>query len=93
MAGVEIDVTVDHGGSLFDDFEDFIADSGMELVVVHGPNACGPCRANQDIHNVPCAECIGNVAGHHEESAHARAVGNLCQCRLEAREKRDHHSG
>ncbi len=90
MAGVEINVTISHGGGhLFDEFEDLLNDSDMELVVVHGPGACSPCRANDDVRNVPCAECIGNVAGHHMESARAQAVGNLCRCRVEARRKGD----
>jgi hypothetical protein len=89
VAGVIVTVAISGGGSVFGDFEDLLNDSGMELVVVPGPGACGPCRANKNPRNVPCAECDGNVAGHHMESAHARAVGNLCRCRVEMRRKTD----
>lgn len=85
MAGVVITVTVSHGGSLVDDLDQMMEDSDLELVVVNGPGACGPCRANKNPHNVPCYECTGNIARIDPDDG----VGNLCNCRVEVRNKRD----
>jgi hypothetical protein len=101
MAGVVIDVSIEKGGtSVADDLDQLVSDSGYELVVVHGPRACGPCRANENPHNVPCAECHGNIAGKvganvadsddpDADDDKALARGNLCQCRVELRKKAD----
>jgi hypothetical protein len=85
VAGVVITVTISHGGSLADDLDQIMDDFGMELVVVNGPGACGPCRANKNPHNVPCWECNGNIARIDPDDA----KGNLCQCRVEWRRKDD----
>lgn len=85
MAGLVIDATFDSGsGSFTDELNDLLNQSGIVLVVVHGPGACGPCRANDDWRNVPCEECTGNIAGRHPDSRNAEAVGNLCQCTVES---------
>ena len=87
MAGVDIVVTISHsGGSLYDDLDQMMEDSGLELVVVNGPGACGPCRANKNPHNVPCWECEGNILRIDADDPGAR---NLCQCRVEVRRKAD----
>jgi hypothetical protein len=87
MAGVIIDVTISHGGSdLASDLDQMMDDSDLELVVVNGPGACGPCRANKNPHNVPCYECTGNILRIDSDDPGAR---NLCQCRVEVREKGD----
>lgn len=86
MAGVIIDVTISHGGSaLTDDLEAMLEDNDLELVVVNSPGACGPCRANKDPHNVPCWECNGNILRIDSDDPGAR---NMCQCRVEVRERR-----
>lgn len=87
MAGVIIDVTISHGsGSLADDLDQMMEDSGLELVVVNGPGACGPCRANKDPHNVPCWECQGNILRIDSDDPGAR---NMCNCRVEVRNRRE----
>lgn len=86
MAGVIIDVTISHGGSLADDLEQAMEDEGLELVVVNGPGACGPCRANKDPHNVPCWECQGNILRIDADDPGAR---NMCNCRVEWRKRRE----
>lgn len=105
MAGVVITAVVEAGGiSIADEMDQSLSDSGYELVVVHGPRACGPCRANENPHNVPCAECTGNIAGKVKanvsdgddpdaDDAGALARGNLCQCNVELRKKNDDELG
>ena len=90
MAGVEIDIVVSGGAStdLIGDLASQLDDDG-QLVVVHEPGACPPCRGNTDVHQVPFSGCRGNVAGHHEESVHAQAVGNLCKCTVRFVHDRD----
>lgn len=90
MAGVQIDISVTGRGQidLLGELGDQLDDDG-ELVVVHEPGACAPCRGNDDIHQVPFSGCIGNVAGHHPESAHAQAIGNLCKCTVRFVHDRD----
>lgn len=91
MAGVVIDVTISHSGSLADDLDQMMEDSDLELVVMNGPGACGPCRANKNPHNVPCYECEGNILRIDSDDPGAR---NLCQCWVEVRNKRDsYYSG
>lgn len=90
MAGVEINVTIDGGGGLSVLLDDTLDDHDLERYVVHAAGACAPCRANENPDQVPhYAECIGNVAGHHRESAGAQAVGNLCKCTVGIRRKGD----
>lgn len=98
MAGVDITATVGGGGAgtVADDVNSSLEDAGYELVVVHGPRACGPCRANENPQNVPCAECTGNVEGRAvggsddpdgDEDDETMRQGNLCQCRVKLRKK------
>jgi hypothetical protein len=98
MAGVTITASIEKGGtSVADDLDQMVDDWGYELVVVHGPHACGPCRANENPHNVPCAECHGNlVARAHAggdnddpdaDDGNLPGGGNLCQCRVQLRKK------
>lgn len=101
MAGVVINVTISRGGPSSDDIlEDSLSDSGFELYVIHGPGACGPCRANQDPRNVPCEQCNGNILRLLTESndedpiedlaeAGLSGGGNMCQCRVGVRRKGD----
>lgn len=100
MAGVVITAVV-HAGqvSVSDDVDQALSDSGYELVIVRGPHACGPCRANENPHDVPCSECTGNIAGRlgasgdsddpDADDADAMAIGNLCQCRVRLQKKTD----
>ena len=91
MASFPITVTISHGvGSLTDDLDQLLDDHDLERYVIHSPGACAPCRANDNPNLVPhYAGCVGNVAGHHMESVHAQAVGNLCKCTVGVRRKGD----
>jgi hypothetical protein len=83
MAGVIINVTVSHGGSLMGELDDSLDDSGLERYVIHGANACGPCQANKNPDNVPCAACTGNTSRIDPDDG----KGNLCQCKVGVRRK------
>lgn len=74
MAGVEIEITVEHGDW---DCEQRFKDSGLELRVKNEPGACLPCRRNHNIFNVPCWECNGNILRIDPDDVGAR---NLCHC-------------
>jgi hypothetical protein len=102
MAGVIITASVGGGGTgtVADSLGASLDDEGYELVVVHGPRACGPCRANENPQNVPCAECTGNIEGRSagggddpdgDDDDELRG-GNLCQCRVKLRRKHGDHS-
>jgi len=102
MAGVVIVVSVGGGGNtVADDLSTSLSDEGYELVVVHGPRACGPCRANENPQNVPCAECTGNIEGRagggddpDGDADDDLRGGNLCQCRVKLRKKHgENHDG
>ena len=92
MAGVVIDVTISHGGSLLDEVQDSLNDDGYEWIVVHEAGACAPCRGNEDPDLVPFPGCHGNSAlwaqkaadddpdGDSDSDRKPRDVGNMCQC-------------
>jgi hypothetical protein len=71
MGGIEI--TVEHGD--WDCAERF-RDAGLHLEVKREPGACGPCRRNDDVTNVPCWECVGNIRRIDPDDP----KGNLCRC-------------
>jgi len=87
MGRVTITVTVSGGGGLMDEIDDSLDEEGFERYVIHGPRACGPCRANEEPDNVPCAECRGNLIDpDHDGDVDSRS-GNMCQCRVGIRRK------
>lgn len=87
MAGVIVNVTVSHGHSVIDVVDEYLDDNGLERYVIHGPRACGPCRANENPNNVPCAECRGNLLDPDHDGDVDNRSGNMCQCRVGIRRK------
>lgn len=93
MAGVHITASVGGGGAgdiasdIAGDLVTALEDEGYEWVVVHGPHACGPCLANKDPKNVPCAQCTGNRAGHGDDPDGDEDDQFQCQCRVKLRKK------
>jgi len=82
-----IEVTVTGGGGFMDEIDDSLDENGFERYVIHGPRACGPCRANENVENVPCAECRGNLIDpDHDGDVDSRS-GNMCQCRIGIRRR------
>jgi hypothetical protein len=89
MAGVVITVSVGGGAaSLADDLDAALEEEGWEWVIVRGPHACGPCRANQNPHNIPCAQCTGYTRTGDTDGPDDDADDSFqCQCRVFLRRK------
>lgn len=77
MAGMEIEITVNHGQIDFLAEAQQVIQENEDLVVVNEPGACLPCRRNHDVFNVPCWECTGNILRIDPDDPGAR---NLCHC-------------
>jgi hypothetical protein len=88
MAGVVITASVSGGGTVADDLDAALDDEGWEWVIVRGPHACAPCRANENPHNIPCAQCTGYTRTHDTDGPDDDADDQFqCQCRAVLRRK------
>lgn len=80
MAGVEIAVTVQGGTAGDFSLSDDENDGELELQTRHRQGACLPCQMNDNPYNIPCVECVGNIARKDPAGPKALAIGNLCNC-------------
>ncbi len=84
-----------HGGADFGDGEGDLGDvMDRYLKVKASPSACAPCKANEaanNVHNVPCFECTGNI----DRIDPDEGIGNLCRCSVVVVEEHngEHHEG